>query len=283
MKSHNNNNKLLFWLVTALAATEAFVPQRSSRAFVSRPHYMAQGAFENDRADLRKAVQDAQRAIDNSARILNNVNTNMETIASAMGGAALGAATDVFLASAGGGDGIPPEAVAAAAAGAALIAASQEDEIIGPATRTLLGKPVIHVGKSIWKAGQSLVTMLVRRIQALPEQLAQAAQQQTKRTIQEIQSIPAKLLAWMQRKAQETAQNVETEIKMAPGRFMEHVKMQIENGLKAPEQAWKEWQEQTVWSMIRDNNSNTNKPPMSKATFFMPQPPKTPPPMSLFA
>jgi gas vesicle protein len=151
-----------------------------------------------------------------------------EALASAFGGAALGAVaasaitaqipelSDSLLAY------IPPLVSAAALGGAAYSGASEESKI-GEMTRKILGKTVIGLGRGIVAAIKSVAGRIAAEIAAVPGKIVSAIQKHVKKTTDKIKAIPSNFQAAAQKQTEAFA----TEIKATPGRVAESTKQAV--------------------------------------------------------
>jgi hypothetical protein len=163
-----------------------------------------------------------------------------EALASAFGGAALGAVaasaaitaqipelSDSLLAY------VPPLVSAAALGGAAYSGASEESKI-GEMTRKILGKTVIGLGRGIVAAVKSIAGSIAAYILSIPGKIVSAIQMQVKKTTDKIKAIPSNLRTAAQKQAEKSAANTKKaaeafviEIKATPGRVAESTKQAV--------------------------------------------------------
>jgi hypothetical protein len=148
-----------------------------------------------------------------------------EALASAFGGAALGAIAASAIASQipelsdSVSAAIPPLVGAAALGGAAFSGASQESSKVGEMTRKILGKTVIALGRGVVAAVKSVAGSIAAEISSIPGKIVSALQMQVKKTTDKIKAIPSSLRTAAQKQA--------IEIKATPGRVAESTKQAL--------------------------------------------------------
>jgi len=170
----------------------------------------------------------------NPEGIIDAASKDPDILASAIGGAVVGAAI-----ASGSGDAIPPEAAAALVGTAAFVAAAQgqgtspdsEDipALIGKATRFAFGKPTRLAGKFVTDASLKLIDSFVSSVKALPQNVASFAQRKAQAAVDEVSALPGRLFRSCVAKVEQAVQKLGMDIQNAPKAVADYCLEAVQN------------------------------------------------------